>query len=225
MYVAIAIGLTSMACFSGFVWQRHRHGRRERFIRNFRLPTAMLDALRARHRHLTRDDCQLVAQALRRFFLAHLLSGGRFVSMPSQLADDLWHEFIADTGAYARFCETAFGHRLHHIPGGAPDADNQGGAGLLRTWYFACHEEQIDPEAPSALPLLFALDSDLGIVNGFAYVTASDGFERTDGNREHNGGSNTCHDATPDLARPSSRDDGAASDWSDLADLTGIAGD
>jgi len=37
---------------------------------------------------------------LRQFFLAHLKSGRRYVSMPSQVADGLWHEFILFTKNY-----------------------------------------------------------------------------------------------------------------------------
>ena len=49
-----------------------------------------------------RKDSALVSQGLRQFFLAYLMSGKRFVSMPSQIADDLWHEFILYTRDYDR---------------------------------------------------------------------------------------------------------------------------
>ena len=50
---------------------------------------------------LQAKQAQLVARALRQFFLAHLKSGRHFASMPSQVADDLRHEFIL----YMRHCE------------------------------------------------------------------------------------------------------------------------
>ena len=34
----------------------------------------------------------LVSRGLRQFFLAYLMSGKRYVSMPSRVADELWHE-------------------------------------------------------------------------------------------------------------------------------------
>jgi hypothetical protein len=59
---------------------------------------------------------QLVTRALRQFFLAHLHSGRRYVSMSSQVADDLWHEFILCTRNYDAFCRRAFGRFVHHTP-------------------------------------------------------------------------------------------------------------
>lgn len=48
---------------------------------------------------LALKDRALVARGLRQFFLAHHLSGGKFIPMPSQVVDDLWHEFILFTKA------------------------------------------------------------------------------------------------------------------------------
>ena len=58
-----------------------------------------------------------MSRGLRQFFLAYLMSGKRYVSMPSQVADDLWHEFILYTREYDAFCRRAFGGFLHHTPG------------------------------------------------------------------------------------------------------------
>lgn len=57
---------------------------------------------------------------LKQFFAAYLTGGGRPVSMPSQIVDDLWHEFILYTRDYQKFCRWAFGRLLHHTaqPGG-----------------------------------------------------------------------------------------------------------
>lgn len=81
--------------------------RREAHIRNFTLPPRLFEPLRTQHPHLNLKDCQLVAQGLRQFFLAYLKSGQRYVSMPSQVVDDLWHEFILHTRDYQQFCNQA----------------------------------------------------------------------------------------------------------------------
>ena len=107
---------------------------------------------------------------MRQFFLAHLLSGRKFVAMPSQVADDLWHEFMLYSRAYKEFCDTAFGRFLHHTPAIALAAGQRSSnAGLRRVWYWACKEDGIDPRNASRLPLLFALDAKLNIPNGFKY--------------------------------------------------------
>ncbi len=160
------------------VWQRHAALRREAFIRTADLPAGLFDKLRQRHPHLTLKDCQLVARGLRQFFLAHLTSGRQFVSMPSQVADDLWHEFILYTRHYDVYCRQAFGRFLHHSPAVVLAGDRQRNQGLRRCWWFACKDEHINPRAPTRLPLLFALDTKLSIPGGFHYVPDCRGVRR-----------------------------------------------
>jgi hypothetical protein len=130
----------------------------------------LLDRLGKRRPELSPKDRQLVSRGLRQFFLAYLQGGRRHVSMPSQVADDLWHEFILYTRHYEAFCRKAFGGMLHHTPAVALGPDRRRNTGLRRTWWHACREENIDPRRPSRLPLLFALDAKLGIADGFHYT-------------------------------------------------------
>ncbi|HVF17642.1 MAG TPA: hypothetical protein VNA21_12045, partial [Steroidobacteraceae bacterium] len=81
----------------------------------------------------------------------------------SQVADDLWHEFILYTRGYEMFCKRAFGRFMHHTPAIAMGASEQNNDGLRRTWRHACWEENINPRSPTRLPLLFALDAKLGV--------------------------------------------------------------
>ncbi len=154
----------------GYFWSRLRVAKREAFIRGEPLPPGLLDKLAARRPELELKDRQLVARALRQFFLAYLKSGRKFVSMPSQLADDLWHEFILYTRHYQAYCRKAFGGYLHHTPAVVLGANQRDNAGLRRVWWQCCREENIDPRNPARLPLLFALDGKFGIADGFRYV-------------------------------------------------------
>ena len=97
------------------------------------------------------------------------MSGKRHVSMPSQVADDLWHEFILYTREYDAFCRRAFGGFLHHTPAVVLSEHRKSNEGLRRVWWYCCKYENIDPVNPTRLPLLFALDSKLNIPNGFVY--------------------------------------------------------
>lgn len=144
--------------------------RRGRFIRTTPLPVGLYDALRRKYPHLERKDCELAAHALRHFFLAYLHGGRRFVAMPSQAADELWHAYILHTRTYASFCRRAFGRFLHHTPAVALGTQRDVNAGLRRCWWQACKEENIDPRKPTRLPLLFALDAKLAIPDGFRYA-------------------------------------------------------
>lgn len=99
--------------------------------------------------------------------------------MPSQIADELWHEFILCTRLYQHFCQRAFGRFLHHTPAAVLGTKRRSNSGLRRCWYWTCRQENIKPRRPVRLPLLFALDARLGISDGFVYVADSSGLHRT----------------------------------------------
>ena len=153
------------------LWRALQLQRRLEFIRHFPFPPSLFDKLAALRPELARKDMALVARGLRHFFLAYEKSGRQFVSMPSQVADDLWHEFILYTRNYDKFCRQAFGSFFHHSPAVvlAP-RQRDSNAGLRRVWWHCCKEENINPAKPTRLPLLFALDAKLGITGGFVYA-------------------------------------------------------
>lgn len=151
-------------------WNRYRRLKRAEFIRSYTFPRGLFEKLHSKRPELDVKEMQLVARALRQFFLVHLLSGRKFVSMPSQVTDDLWHEFILYTRNYNEFCRRAFGRFMHHTPAVVLGRDRQNNSGLRRAWWFACKEENINPAKPTRLPLLFAIDAKLGIRDGFVYT-------------------------------------------------------
>ena len=152
------------------VWRKLREARRADFIRGYAFPKGLIEKLQRQRPGLPAKDGQLVARALRQFFLAHLKSGRQFVAMPSQVTDELWHEFILYTRHYERFCRQAFGRFMHHTPAVALALAQRDNTGLRRTWWHCCKDENINPRKPTRLPLLFALDAKLGIANGFRYA-------------------------------------------------------
>ncbi len=164
----------------GFLWRLLRKAQRNAYIRSFSLPPGLYEKLILRHPHLTLKDCQLVGKGLRQFFLAYHNGGYRSVSMPSQVADDLWHDFILYTRHYQLFCDQAFGRFLHHSPAAVLSSKKDSNEGLRRCWVQVCKEELIDPRQPTRLPLLFALDSKLAITDGFHYTTDCSGLKRND---------------------------------------------
>lgn len=160
------------------VWSRWRRAARADYIRTYMFPKGLLDKFGTHRPELTLKERQLVAHALRQFFLAHLKSGCKFVAMPSQVADDLWHEFILYTRHYEAFCNKAFGQFMHHTPAVVLGANRQDNTGLRRTWWYCCIEENINPKKATRLPLLFSLDEKLKIPNGFRYMADCKGVKR-----------------------------------------------
>jgi hypothetical protein len=164
--IALAILATVIAVSLFRKWLQLR---RAEFIRTYRWPPGLLDRLEKHRSGLERKDSALVSRGLRQFFIAYLMSGKRYVSMPSQAADDLWHEFILYTREYNAFCRRAFGGFLHHTPAVVLSEHRQSNEGLRRVWWYCCKYESIDPVKPTRLPLLFALDAKLNITDGFVY--------------------------------------------------------
>jgi len=171
MVIGFAILAVIIAFAGAVIWRTQMHYRRVEFIRTYSFPPGLFNKLAERRPGLARRDMALVSRGLRHFFLAYLNSGKEFVSMPSQVADDLWHEFILYTKHYDEFCRKAFGGFFHHSPAAVLSAQSKAGnAGLRRVWWHCCREENIDAVRPGRLPLLFALDAKLKIGDGFVYT-------------------------------------------------------
>lgn len=151
------------------LWRGNMLAKREQFIRESAFPQGLLLKLIKKHPTLTLRDAQLVSKALRQYFMTYHKSKYRHVSMPSEVVDDLWHEFILYTRNYGQFCKQAFGRFFHHTPAVVLGVDKQNNAGLRRVWWYACKDENINPKDPTRLPLLFAIDAKLGIAHGKTY--------------------------------------------------------
>jgi hypothetical protein len=165
-YIIPTLFVTAVAALGYRGWRRYR---RKRFIDEFDFPLYLRRKLREVRPGLTREHEDLVLDGLRQYFQACRIAGRRFVSMPSQAVDDAWHAYILSTRAYRDFCDQAFGRFLHHTPAEAMKSPTIASEGIRRAWWLTCRMEKIDPKAPAALPLLFAVDERLGIADGFRY--------------------------------------------------------
>ncbi len=174
MFPIFFIVVVFLTGISLIIFRQLRAARRAEYIRTFTLPPGLYERLQKQRPELELKDCQLVGRGLRQFFLAYQKSGNKFVSMPSQVADDLWHEFILYTKHYNDFCRAAFGDFLHHTPAVVMRSSKQSNAGLRRCWWYVCKEELINPKNPTRLPLLFALDAKFNIADGFRYEANCD---------------------------------------------------
>lgn len=148
---------------------RHQQAQR-RFIDAYQYPPGIRARVRKRYPHLSDADLDRVLAGLTAWFHVSHAAGRRMVSMPSQVVDAAWHEFILTTRNYRDYCRRALGRFLHHVPAEAMKAPTDAQEGIRRAWRLSCAREGIDPRTPSRLPLLFALDSELAIADGFRYA-------------------------------------------------------
>ncbi|AWB68228.1 hypothetical protein C2869_18215 [Saccharobesus litoralis] len=147
----------------------HSIKQRKDFINSYSFPDAINSKLKSKYSFLSEKDLSQVQQGLRDWFYVCNAACNKPVSMPSQVVDDAWHEFILYTKLYAKFCQGAFGQFLHHTPAEAMLSPTKAQQGIKRAWRIACKRDKINPHKPSRLPLLFAIDKQLNIPNGFYY--------------------------------------------------------
>lgn len=156
--------------FGWYGYRRYRDRRRARLIDSYQFPDRIRQKVLGRYSHLGEADSRRVMAGLREYFHLCLGAQGRLVAMPSQAVDLAWHEFILHTRQYQAFCNRAFGRFVHHTPAQAMSSATVAQEGIRRAWKLSCQRENIAPRTPHGLPLLFALDAQLAIPDGFHYV-------------------------------------------------------
>ena len=167
-FLSIALGGGAIVV-GHWYWRRSRNNRRSQFIDGYRFPERLRLKLAETYPHLAPQQQEQVLQGLRDYFCLCRMAGRRMVAMPSQAVDVAWHEFILYTRQYGEFCRKGLGRFLHHTPSDAMPNAEVASAGIRRAWRLACIREGIRPDQPTRLPLLFALDGELGIADGFHY--------------------------------------------------------
>jgi hypothetical protein len=141
-----------------------RKRRRRAFIEGYEFPLALKNKLRD---ELDGDrPVNVTLEGLREWYLACLAAGPKAtLGMPSRAVDVAWHEMILMTRTYHHFCERAFGYYLHHSPEAVMDEPMHDG--LARTLAAV---ERNSALTMAGVPVLFAIDSELGIADGHAWA-------------------------------------------------------
>lgn len=149
---------------------RRKHKTQLAFIENYDFHPAIGNKVKDHYPHLTEEQIELVMRALKDYFYVCHQAKRRVVAMPSQVVDVAWHEFILFTRAYQQFCQNALGRFLHHTPTEAMKSQCKAQEGIKRAWRLSCAKSGISPSAPTALPLLFEIDTKLAVEDGFKYA-------------------------------------------------------
>lgn len=146
---------------------------RATFIQEYPFPAGVRDSVRA-ELGLSLEQSGRVLEGLRQYFLACLSAQAtplaREVGMPSKAVDAAWHAFILSTREYAAFCRRAFGRYLHHAPPGTSKVPSR--QALVNTLH-QFRQPPLTAVTPwimvGAVPLLFAIDRELGIPGGSGF--------------------------------------------------------
>ena len=143
--------------------------KRLEFIKRYSFDFASKEKLLELHPNLAPHEIERVFDCLRQFFTIAHYSQQRKIAMPSRVVDDAWHQFILSTAEYSSFCKNAFGRLYNHEPSSPVASPENIAHSVKRTWVIACRMENIDPRNPRRVPLIFAIDSTLKIVDGNNY--------------------------------------------------------
>ena len=108
-----AISVLFVLMLAAGIWAARE---RSRLVREAPLPRFLRRKLMDAYPHLSLRDTELVERGLRQFFIACQRSNKRFVAMPSQVVDSMWHEFILHTSAYREWCDLVVGRFIDHVP-------------------------------------------------------------------------------------------------------------
>jgi hypothetical protein len=157
VFVALVVASAAITHF--------RRARRLRFIESYAFPDALTSKLQERHPDLTPLQLERAVAALREWFVACHHAQGEMIAMPSRVADDAWHEFILMTRLYHEFCDKAFGRYLHHTPDAVSDRPIR--PAIPKTLELL--ERKVGTPVLAgvgALPLLFTVDTELGVERG-----------------------------------------------------------
>jgi len=164
-FLLICVAVLSLIYFAS---KAHKV-RQLKYIEQYHFHKGIRHKLSQKHPQLTEQQLDMVFRGLRDYFRICHRAKNRMVSMPSQVVDDAWHEFILSTRIYEKFCSKALGRFLHHTPAEAMSTPTLAKDGIKRSWRLACALEQINPKKPVRLPLIFAMDGLLNIDNGYTY--------------------------------------------------------
>ncbi len=140
------------------------------FIEVYQFPLSIKESVINKYPHLTTEQADHVLLCLREYFQLCNMAQNSTVSMPSQVVDVAWHEFILFTKKYESFCHKAFGKFLHHTPAEAMQSPTMAQEGIKTAWRLSCRREHLGTGYVRQLPLLFAIDAELNIADGFKYV-------------------------------------------------------
>jgi hypothetical protein len=180
------------------VYSDGKEQKRRGFLKGYVFPESYHIEVMKRYPHLSTEDVNLAFEQLRFYFNICLLKMPSSVAMPSRIVDECWHIFLCDTRQYKQFCEMVFGDFLHHdawveanlsvqseLTTGVTQKEpedlseemkeqqalefrNNLAAARIYQWSALLEGEGQKSMLPS-VPLLFRIDEELKIKDGFFY--------------------------------------------------------
>ena len=183
--LVIFTGILFALCGLYDQYQTQRLFKRRLFIETYSFSVDIVEKVKCQYPHLGEGKLSRVMEGLREYFILDMEKGFlTTLSMPSQVVDVALKEFLLNvTDDELRKLRLGFGlvnatdYELRKLRLGfrvyistkitSPSAQREDG--INHAWELCCKLETIDATNPARLPLLFALDAELDIPDGFRY--------------------------------------------------------
>lgn len=195
-FVGTIFVLLTMVTMGAFL--KRQRQKRLQALQDYVFPESYRDEVTRRYLHLSAEDVNLAFEQLRLYFSICLAKKPVSVAMPSRIVDTCWHVFICDTREYREFCDKVLGDFLHHkawteanlsiqselteVTEHQENVDvseemktqlmlesrNQLAAARIYQWAAEFEGKEQD-SLSTGVPLLFRIDEELAINDGFFY--------------------------------------------------------
>ena len=158
---------------------------RRNFIENYIFMPEIKNRVAKHYSQLTSEEINIIMLGLKHYFFL-ILRYKQSITMPSRAVDTAWHEFLLFSKEYHYFCKKSFGRFLHHTTFSEINLLEKQPS-THDSWLLSCQYEWINAELPDKLPLLFTVDKQLNIPDGFFYSVEDGTYPRvkTDLSPEH----------------------------------------
>ena len=162
--IVVIIGIIFLVIMADNI---EKENERRLFIKAYALPDSLLEKVKYHYLHLNDEKLSRVMEGLREYFIIYGERGCMTPSVPSQVVAVAWQEFMLNvTHDELRKLRLRLGKSM---PSKVTSPSARTEDGISYAWKLCCQLETIDATNPARLPLLFALDAELDIPDGFRY--------------------------------------------------------
>ena len=149
-----------------FVLIRKDKNKRYKYTENLNFPNSIDMALKKEFPNFTDENINLVKQGLKEYLKLYALSSRGKIILPSLVVNLALKEFFK-TVEYQDFIKNVFKFYFTDV---LMKNNNIIDNDLKVVWTLTCENENINPNKPDKLPLIFSIDSQLNIENGFRFT-------------------------------------------------------
>lgn len=182
-FIADNTFLTLFFCFfitlliSKLIMEIQKHIDKKPFNYEYQFPPSVLERWKANYPLLNEQHFALAQKALLQFFefiyyknINSVNQNKQAAVMVSEIADQLWHEFILNTQDYSDFCEKTFGKYIHHKPNNKDVTYDWTDKEIsLNMMHLYRHTRDNYYNSVKNTPLIFTIDEALHIPNGYKF--------------------------------------------------------